>query len=471
MKKILSLFCAAALALSATAAPVLPLRSAKNTTKTAEVPAVTAKFGMDRLTPAKANGIKKAPATIKNDSIVADYIQAVFYEGTWMKDGVSKYEFDFFDGDDFSAYVVVEAPEDSSKIVGTYDLKGGAVVVAAGDTVTIASGSLAISYETASKSYHFVLSAVCANNKTYKFETLYAADELDAVDYELYIYYQYGQADSYLIELNDAPFVPTGNTIEVVVENASTLSDGTGYSSDPFFQIVGEDDNYYASICVNTNTLFGTFANAAIDYDYTVLYLLEGDDETKVTFKSYDTNTVTSSAKGDTTIVEASLMAKDGNIYHIVLKNYVPTPTSTVNIDFADGEVDADSYSDYGVTVFSAETDAYALSLLVYTAGAGTYGTDDIVNLNSSSYSYLGDMTTYNLITIVDVKLTLAADNSFTATLISNTACQYNITFAPAKTAVENVEAANAKATKVIRNGQLVINKNGVEYNALGVQL
>ncbi len=471
MKKILSLFCAAALVLSASAAPVLPLRSAKTATKTAEVPVVKANLGLERLTPAKANGIKKAPATVKNDSIVADYVQGWFYEGEWLDSGISTYEIDFFNGEDFSAWVAFAAPVDSSKIAGTYTLTGGEVVVAEGDTTTIASGSLTISYEAASKNYHFVLKAICANGNTYNCDVLYAADELYVFDYELYMYYQYGYADSYLIELNDAPFVPTGETIEVVVENASTLSDGTSSSSDPYFQIIGEDDNYYASICVNTSKLIGTFANAAIDYDYTGLYLLSGDSETEVTFKSYDSNTVTSYTKSDTTVVEASLMAKDGNIYHIVLKNYVPTPTSTVNINFTDGEVDADTYSDYGVISFAAETDAYALSLLVYTNGAGTYTTDDIVGLNSSSYSYLGDYSTSSIITIVDVKLTLAADNSFTATLISSAACQYNITFVPAKTAVENTEAAQVKATKVIRDGQIVINKNGVEYNALGVQL
>lgn len=38
-------------------------------------------------------------------------------------------------------------------------------------------------------------------------------------------------------------------------------------------------------------------------------------------------------------------------------------------------------------------------------------------------------------------------------------------------TAVENVEATAAKAVKVIENGQLYIIKNGVKYNALGVQV
>ncbi len=149
----------------------------------------------------------------------------------------------------------------------------------------------------------------------------------------------------------------------------------------------------------------------------------------------------------------------------------MPTPTQTVKIDFTDGEVDETSYASYGITTFLAETDDYILSLFVYADGAGNYTTEDIAVLNSTEYSFLGDYTAGYMVTIVDVKLTLAADNSFTATLISNTACQYNITFAPAKTAVENTAAQKAKATKLIRDGQLIINQNGVEYNAPGVQL
>lgn len=471
MKKFLSLFCAAVLVLSASAAPVLPLRSAKRVTNltTADIPEAKVAFGHERLVPAKTNGIKKAPATVKNDSIVADDVQAIYLSTDYTESSNAYYEFDFYDGDDFAAYVMVASPADSSKIAGTHSLIGGEVVVAEGDTADITAGTLAITYVDESKSYRFVLTATC-DAKTYKLDLLYAADDLVAIDYLLYLYYYYGYSIDYEIDLNDAPFVPTGETIDVIVENASTLDDATA-TSYKLFQIIGEDENYYASICVNTSTLTGTFTNADINYDYTGLYLLDGDDETEVKIKSYDSNMVTVSTKGDTTIVEASLMAKDGNIYHIVLKHYIPTPTSFVNVAITDGEVDADTYADYKAVIFNGETDDYELNLVIYTNGAGNYTADNIVGMNSTSYSYLGDYTTGYIVTIVDVKLTLADDNSFTATLISNAACQYNITFTPAATAVENVEAAKAKAMKAIRNGQIVILKNGVEYNALGVQL
>ena len=50
----------------------------------------------------------------------------------------------------------------------------------------------------------------------------------------------------------------------------------------------------------------------------------------------------------------------------------------------------------------------------------------------------------------------------------------YTFTIDPTKgddTAVEDVEAVKIEAKKVIENGQLIIEKNGVKFNALGATL
>ena len=39
------------------------------------------------------------------------------------------------------------------------------------------------------------------------------------------------------------------------------------------------------------------------------------------------------------------------------------------------------------------------------------------------------------------------------------------------ETAIDAIQAPNAKSQKLIENGQVVIIKNGVKYNALGVEL
>lgn len=161
-------------------------------------------------------------------------------------------------------------------------------------------------------------------------------------------------------------------------------------------------------------------------------------------------------------------MGKDGNIYHVVMKYYIPTPTQSIDVTLT-GTVDADTYA--GFTNFEASDENYAISLLLACDGAGTYTMDDLYGMNSPQGSYLGDMQTKYIIDIVSANIVLAADNSFTAKFISTDARQFNITFTPSMTALSNTTANEAKALKVVRNGQLVIIKNGVEYNALGAQL
>lgn len=475
MKKLFSIVCAAVMVLSASAAPQFATRVAKknmggvNTT----FPAIEyTGFNHNRIMAAPAMGIKKAPAVVSNGKIVANGAQAMFYPASITK-ADALYEFDFFSGEDFAAYVGVKANNDSTKLAGTYSLTEGQVVVAAGDTTDVNSGSLAITY--VAPNYHFALSAVCANGQTYTLELDYAASNMYAINYMLYYYYQSGYGSYFgintledcLIELEDAPFVPTGKTIDIIIPGISMLTDNTTDTEDAWFQIQGSSTEYYASVCVNTSHLTGTFGKADIDYKYTAVTF---DGETYIYAKEYDSNTVNVSLSADTTIVEASVMGKDGNIYHIVMKYYIPTPTQFINVTLT-GTVDKED-ADYGYVDFEASNADYALVLqLTSYTGAGTYTINNLYGVNDTDGSYLGDMQTQYIIEIVSANIVLAADYSFTAQLISTDARQFNITFTPSATALSNTTADEAKALKVVRNGQLVIIKNGVEYNALGAQL
>lgn len=381
------------------------------------------------------------------------------------------YEFDFFSGEDFAAYAVVKANNDSTKLAGTYSLTEGQVVVAAGDTTDINSGSLAITY--VAPNYHFALSAVCANGQTYTLELDYAASNMYAFNYLLYYFYQMGLVNTLedcRIELTDAPFVPTGKTIDVIIPGVSILTNNTADTEEPWFEISGMNDSYYVVLDIISNQVVGTYDKADFDYTYTAIYAIGGDSETKIAVKEYDSNTATVTINGDTTIVDASVMGKDGNIYHVVMKYYIPTPTQFIDVTLT-GTVDAATYAESGFTKFKASNENYAISLLLACNGAGTYTMDALHGMNNTQGSYLGDMQTKYIIDIVSANIVLAADNSFTAKFISTDARQFNITFTPSMTALSNTTADEAKALKVVRNGQLVIIKNGVEYNALGAQL
>ena len=382
------------------------------------------------------------------------------------------YEFDFFSGKTLAAYVGVIANSDSSKLVGNYSLLKGKVVVAAGDTTDIKSGTLAVTY--VAPNYHFALNAVCANGQTYTMDLDYAAANMNAINYMLYYYYQLGYGSLFgisslldcLIELNDVPFVPTGKTIDVIIPGVSILTDNTADTEDAWFQITGSSTAYYASVSVNTSHLLGTFGKADIDYTYTAV---TSDGETYIYAKEYDSNTVNVSKSADTTIVDASVMGKDGNIYHITMKYYIPTPTQTINVTLQ-GEMDPYTYADYGLIKFDAEDDSYMLSLIL-PSKAGTYAFSDITLMNSTSYSFFGDLKTGYIIEIVDASLTMTSTYAITGYFISTDARKFNLKFSLLGTDLDNTKADDAKAQKVLRNGQLVIIKNGVEYNALGTQL
>ena len=476
MKKTFLSLCAAVMVLSASAAPEFATRASKKNIGelNATLPAVEyTAFGHNRIMAAPAMDIKKAPAVVSNGKIVADGAQAMFYPASITK-ADALYEFDFYSGEDFAAYAVVKANNDSTKLAGTYSLTEGQVVVAAGDATDVNSGSLAITY--VAPNYHFALSAVCTNGQTYTLELDYAASNMYAINYMLYYYYQSGlgslmginTVEDCLIELSDAPFVPTGKTIDIIIPGVSILTNNTADTEEPWFEISGMNDSYYVVLDIISNQLAGTYGKTDFDYAYTAIYAIGGDSETKIAVKEYDSNTATVTINGDTTIVDASVMGKDGNIYHVVMMYYIPTPTQSIDVTLT-GTVDADKYA--GLTNFEAADENYAISLLLACDGAGTYTMDDLYGMNSTQGSYLGDMQTKYIIDIVSANIVLAADNSFTAQFISTDARQFNITFTPSMTALSNTTADEAKALKVVRNGQLVIIKNGVEYNALGAQL
>ena len=483
MRKVLSLFCAALMVLSASALPqAKSIANAKNIAELkATLPAKKAQLGSkERLVAAPASTVKKAPAAIVDGKIVADYAQTMYYSESYTE-STAYWSFQFFNGDSFAAAAMVDALAED-KIAGTYTIAKnyGEVVVAAGDTATITSGTLTVTY--AAPNYHFSLSATCDNGNTYTLELDYPAEELTAVDYMRYYYYQSGYGiffgissfEDCLIELDDAPFYPTGKTVEVVCPNASFLNDFT--ESMGALQVYNENEDYFTSIAIYSDHVEGGYNKDNIYYDYTFLAIYTDtveDGYIEVNFKKYASDTVTVKVVGDTTMVDASLMGKDGNIYHIVMKHYIPTPTSFVDVVFDNGKAYANA-DDYGNLMdFTAENDTYRIGVNLNWTGAGTYTQEDMNGLNNygEEASYLANVTNEQFIDIIAATMTVADDYSFTAQFISTDAVQYNITFKATETALDNTTLDATPAQKLIRDGQLVIIKGGVEYNALGVQL
>ena len=88
----------------------------------------------------------------------------------------------------------------------------------------------------------------------------------------------------------------------------------------------------------------------------------------------------------------------------------------------------------------------------------GGNGDEISLNLSGSDYGYIASTGTLS-----------GTENPYTLTM-ADADCQIN-KLAPTPTDVENVQTNQVQGTKILRNGMLLIEKNGVVYNVLGAQV
>lgn len=336
MKKIFSILCAMVLVLSASAAPVKMAKAHK-----AQLPAIEKSINHNRMVPVKVatTNIKKAPAIVNNGQILADYSQAYYIDAS-LTSAASLWEFDFYNGNDFSAYVMVEAI-DGKHIAGTYTLDDGEVIVAVGDTTVITSGSMSITYDVPSTSYLISLSATCANGQTYTLNHSFVYNsDLYALDYELVMYLEAGfgslvGVSSYsdcLIALKDTPVVAT-DTIAVTF-NPYYDEEGEGGWDDNvatkgWWQYQGEtaDQSLYVTISPTyTDHVAGTYDNSEMDIEYTYIY----DEIANKAYEFVTLTVVVTENNGVVTVTAEGLC--ENSIYYIMTCN-TTVPTAVENVE------------------------------------------------------------------------------------------------------------------------------------------
>ena len=481
MKKFFSLLCAVMLVMSASAKVSLAdsKLSAKKTAieLKSQLPAeaFAADVNMARITPAAVSDVKKAPAAVQNGVVTVDFVQALYLGN--MEDVEGLWEFGFFDGDNLVLDIALLGT-DGTHIVGTYDMAASdaSLVVAAGDTVALTTGSLVVAYDETAKGYTFTLSATADNGSAYTMSYACAKDEVVAADYLMLLYYQLGMIEdinAVYITLKDAPVVITGDTVEIVVPGYSSLE---WYDETGDYFAAGQNDEYGIVIDwfpATAGTPVGTYKDAA-DFDFEYCYvanLLQGAE------LAAETVELTVTEANDTIYMDVNMLVEDGNVYHALLKNYTITPKQTIDVVFTDQEISTDYMEDYGALEFIGANDAYMLDFVVAVNEGivGQYTEEDVLSLNSARGSFFGDLSTMYVVPVVYCNLEITATANgykMTGALVCEDEIQYNVAVEGAiAEAVENVNADAAKATKLIRNGQLVIERNGIEYNALGAQI
>ena len=274
-------------------------------------------------------------------------------------------------------------------------------------------------------------------------------------------------------------FVIDGATIEVEVVEL----DAKGYTPLSYFEDGGdyyavyEGDAFAMSIDWYPKTP-GTpvgFYDEPTDFYLKYCQLIEVTSAGAVERKVQDVELEVTEAN-DTIYMDVKFLTTNNTIYHAVLKNYTPTAKSEKDITFEAMEVSTELMSQ-GALVFVGQSREYMVQLLVVVDEGivGEYTEQDLASFNNpKGGSFIGDMTTMYIIPALvgNFKIEESGDSyKLTGSLVCEDDVQYNFVIDGNTTAIENVDANAVKAVKTIQNGQLLIERNGVEYNVMGARV
>lgn len=352
------------------------------------------------------------------------------------------------------------------------------------DTLAAYNGSFSIAYSKNSNGYlYYNLSGSVTLTDgtpiTFDGELVCA----DAYDYYYYYIYQMGYGsyfdinseDDCLIDLEDAPFTPTGNTIYCNLGRAKTYDYTADYGEYEFY---ANDASaaYKGALDVYTTATspVGTYGADDIDMDYTMLY----QGSTKIALKYAISADITAGTADTVYNIHAQLMGKDGNIYDITMKDYLIHAMDTIVIDVPAAKIyDGTANGVFQVYGYNAAGNYYASATFNGNSLAGTYTQDDAYYYNGANYTYLvhivGSDTTY---IEFDNQFTYSGTlngTALTATLegLGEDAHYYIVNYTGDTASALDDVAAEQKAIKVIENGKMYIYKEGHKYDAQGIML
>jgi len=465
MKKISTLFMALALVLGVSAAPVFrpvekkiekhdlatdvqlaapnlnapsaSMKDAKNMVKFAPAK----KAGAEFLAPAKKVAAPKQAALADvSDSIAS---AEVAYFGGITQYGYAQGDWALYlygPSGKFKGYMSFTST-DSLHIEGSFPVTEGELVVADGDTAAV-TGSLTITgvsplgnypvyslvgsfTDADSRSHSFnvqvEVSAISYYVYYFEFSPVYEYYQIASSGYcELYKYYGYVPEDfdcdpnAYVadviaaqnkmkITLEDMEFEPTGDTVNLSFEGFMKSSGtylGESYTD---FWTVNADSSYYFYVSFLANPLEeGLYDEEMMDLSYTYVYSYA--DSSRIFFEEISALV---SFDGDTIFVEIDdAVGKDGVIYNITYKYFLPQPEEIVYIDAPAAWVELTNKvaSEDGYFIIDGQgldkakaavgdTVAYAFSIAVSPADTIVGDFADTAIVNSTDYTYVAIFT------------------------------------------------------------------------------
>lgn len=277
----------------------------------------------------------------------------------------------------------------------------------------------------------------------------------------------------YITELK--PAATAAQDINVTLSSITTpgaliWNDATATSG--WWQIMGESDSYVFSLS-NAGEIAqaaGTYTVADLDPDFSYISLYGATDTVDVAFVDGSV-TVAISEEGIVT-VNGTLVGADGNNYIFNLTYKDPTAEKTVDVAIPEWQL-VDDYVAYLNLFAVAGEDANGTYVQLSfnmpegaTEIAGDYTEEDFDQQYFGSYveDANGDHRIFSA--TIKVVQNEAGEVFVTADILCYNNTLYKVT-TPAGQGLSNT-AVDTKAIKSIVNGQLIIEKKGVKYNAQG---
>jgi hypothetical protein len=478
MKKFFTFVMACALVMSANAVPSLikaeKAQSAEHVTNLKSLRAEIAKQN-NRMPVVSASSAKVVAA--KKDVVLdteVSFATASYYEGQW--------EIDFYNADTaLLGYIMYEGGDETHLVASNVEVDGEsnvAILVNGTDTLEAISGTFSITYvsTTGGHPYYLVQSEeMSSDEEAMSISATFPV--ILAYDYLYYMFcYEYGYyCDEYEIELEDAPFELTGETINVTLNDLIWVD----HTSDQgWWQLYGfsADSTYYITLsnADEVSQAAGSYTLDMMDEDYTLFYInLKQVKIHELTF------TLTLDVDGNPHIA-GTLIGKDGVVYVLDLggapKEIIPSDNQ-ITLSYVNGYVnvtttnsdtyffvletkeDYDGYQDdFSQASLNDEVDGW-IATYVY------YGYLDYVTFSGNESFAVTDMFS----TAPETGDYVALAAGINAEGDRNTEAVYLLFTYTVGDAVENV-SVDTKAVKRLVNGELLIERNGELFNVQGIR-
>lgn len=296
----------------------------------------------------------------------------------------------------------------------------------------------------------------------------------------------------YITELK--PAATAAETITINITEGTQWQDAT--ADEGWWQIMGQNEGYAVSLSNvgGATEAAGTYTIDQMDPAYTYVKPVNGTE--KITFTEGSV-VVAVDAETEIVTVTATLLGTDGNTYDISMV-YDPSKVDPYQYDeeVDDFEYTFESYivndkyvATNGILIVNAQSETTAVTMYLIpaqgqtalTAGeyavvtepaygtvlAGSYNQGVSPSYAATLVAEAGQIYLDQVWYFVSGKVTVDANLNIVVDALNSKGKAIKATLKGEEQGIEDVDAA-AKATKTIKNGQLIIEKNGVQYNAQG---